>query len=259
MIKFDLVRWAEFKAFANSRQLRIQYRETDTFYHLKVSDNWFGFECNLHKQDDAVDVADFEANHKDNANAPLLSEVTTQFEKNDKTTKLCKAKAQINAQTKTATILVKVPGVPGSGDGRFISGGFAIADDYDKDDYATARIKDEDRMLAWQVALAQDPNAIEPLSDAAMQAVGTLPEIGDISKYPYIRSYTEEDLDPENEGWFFWPLAQGNNLPPVGETEVEALGGYGFLPSGFYLEINYIRQTLTTGTLRVNLEWGRLE
>lgn len=186
-----------------------------------------------------------------------VKEVTTQFEKNDKTTKLAKAKATVDANTKKATVLIKVPGTPGSGDGRWISGGFAIAEDYDKDDFATARIKDEDRLIAWQLALEQDPNSIAPLSDEDVIAVGTVPVIGDVSNYPYIRSYTEEEMEPENEGWYFWPVAMGNNIAPAGETEVEALGGYGFLPSGFYLEIKYHRETLTTGCLRVNFAWGK--
>lgn len=188
-----------------------------------------------------------------------VAEVTTQFEKSDKTTKLVKGKATVNVNTKKAIVLLKVPGVPGSGDGRYVSGGFAISEDYDKDDYATTKIKDEDRMLAWQVALAQNPNATAPIADADMQAMGIHPILGDLTKYPYVRSYTEEEANPENEGWFFWPISMGNNLPPIGETEVESLGGYGFLPSGFYLEVTYIRQTLTTGGLRINVEWGKKE
>jgi hypothetical protein len=188
-----------------------------------------------------------------------IKEVVTQFEKNDKITKLARSKAEVNPSTKKATILIKVPGIAGSGDGRFISGGFAISEDYDKDDYATAKIKDEDRILAWQVALSQNPSATAPVSDATMIAIGSLPGIQSLASYPYIGSYTEEELTSENEGWYFWPLAQGNNTVPCGETEVESLGGYGFLPSGLYLEIAYHRNTLTTGSLRVNLEWGKVE
>lgn len=253
------VKWEIFKNFVNERSLSIQWISLGNRYSMKALDSNFSLSCDIHKELETSDCEDFEQNYKDNGNKGIKSEVVTQFEKNDKTTKLAKAKADVNSQTGKATILVKVPGAIGSGDGRFISGGYAISEDYDKDDYITVRVKDEDRVLAWQIALIQNPEATEPATDTAMQQIGELNGVGDISNYPYIRSYTEEDMSSENEGWFFWPTMIGNNLPPIGESEVEALGGYGFLPSGFYIEITYHRESLTNGSIRVNFEWGKLE
>lgn len=82
MIKFDQVLWAEFKTFVDARSLIIQFRENSEFYFLKSADNWFGLECNLHKTDDASDVAVFEASYKTagnkqivNINSPFASKV----------------------------------------------------------------------------------------------------------------------------------------------------------------------------------------
>ncbi len=250
------VNWSFFKGLISSTSAEWLYvEEPNGAYSTYISNQGLVLKCFLVAN--SAEHSEFLSDYKSLGNVSVPREVTTQFEKNDKTTKLAKAKAEVDPNTKTATVLVKVPGEAGSSEGRWISGGFAISEDYDKNDYVTVRIKDEDRMLAWQVALSQDPNAVAPLSDQDMATIGTLPGIGDISKYPYIRSYTEEEMEPENEGWFFWPLAMGNNLPPAGETEVEALGGYGFIPSGFYLEIKYYRVVLTTGSIRVNLEWGK--
>lgn len=253
------VKWEILKNFVDQRALSIQWIDLGDRYFMRAFDSNFSLSCDVHKELEADDCADFEQNYMNNGNKSPRSEVVTQFEKNDKTTKLARAKAIIDPQTKKATILIKVPGIAGSGDGRYISGGYAISEDYDKDDYATVRVKDEDRLLAWQVALSQNPSATSPASDEMMQAIGVLEGVGDISNYPYIKSYTEDELEPENAGWYFWPSSMGANAAPIGETEVEALGGYGFLPSGFYIEIAYHREVLTSGSIRVNLEWGKLE
>ena len=60
----------------------------------------------------------------------------------------------------------------------------------------------------------------------------------------WIKTYYDEDVQAEgltnqNPGWYFWPLAQGDSLQPVGETEVESIAGYAFGPSGLYLKCQY--------------------
>lgn len=191
---------------------------------------------------------------------PPAMEVVTQYEKNDKTLKLARDSGTVD-ENGTVTLYFKVPGTFGSGDGRFVVGGYGISEDYNKDDYVIVRVEDKDRIIAMMIAQAGDPNATEPVSDETVQGIGVIPGL-DVAfpAYPMIRSYTDEDAAEENRGWYFWPLAQGNNLPPVGEIEVNPIGGYGFIPSGFYVKLIYQRPNgVTTGSFRSNIDWGRKE
>lgn len=184
--------------------------------------------------------------------------VTTQFELNNKDLKLARGTATVD-ETQKAIVSIKVPGTFGETDGRYVAGGYAITEDYQKNDYATVRVEDTDRLIAWAVAQSQNPDASEPVSDEIIKGMGIIPFIGEsLTNYPIVKSYTDDDLSPINQGWYFWPLAQGNGLPPVGECEIEPIGGYGFLPSGLYLVITYNR-TINTGSVNVNIWWGKLE
>lgn len=186
-------------------------------------------------------------------------EVITQYEKNDKDLKLAKVKAVVD-NSGTAITSLKIPGTFGSGDGRYVAGGYGIAEDYNPDDYVTVRIEDSDRVLALLLARQLNPSATAPLSDQQVQEMGNIPNIGEFPQYPILRSYTDDDFSEVNQGWYFWPLAQGNNLPPVGEVEIEPIGGYGFLPSGLYIILTYHRPDgITSGTLRANFWWGKKE
>lgn len=251
--------WTDFKTFIAQRNAPIQYVDVANYYWLYAFDQPFQVECLISKDGSAeVDVTDFETNYKSNSNKPISSIVTTQFELNNKDLKLAKGTATVDASSKTAIVSVQIPGTFGSGDGRYVAGGYAISGDYKPDDYVTVRVEDIDRLLALAIAQSQNPNATQPLSDQAIQSMGVIPGLGAFPNYPIVKSYTDDDLSAVNQGWFFWPLAQGNNLPPVGECEVEPIGGYGFLPSGFYLKIVYYR-SVTIGNLQVNFYWGKLE
>jgi hypothetical protein len=177
-------------------------------------------------------------------------EVTTQYEKNDKDLKLARGKADVDPNTKIATIYLRVPGTPGTQDGRYVAGGYAISSDYHEDDYVCVFVEDKDRLIAWQVALSQDPNSTAPADDSIIQSLGQFPE------YPILKSYSDTEAGIDNCGWYFWPLAKGNNELPSGECEVEPIGGYGFLPAGFYLKLIYTRP-ITTGSVRINYYWGK--
>ena len=186
--------------------------------------------------------------------------VTTQFELNNKDLKLARACAEVDPATGQATISMRVPGTFGSADGRYIEGGYATTEDYNKDDYALVWISDDDRNIAMMVALAMNPAATAPVADAIIQGMGVIAAIGmALPNYPIIKTYYDDETPSENSGWYFWPVAQGNNLSAVGETEVESIAGYAFCPSGFYLKIQYCRPSgVTTGGIRINFQWARL-
>ena len=259
-MQFNL-KWSDLKNFATSRNISVQWVVANKMYLLAAIDGPLEATAQIPiTTPPGSDQTDFETNFKDNGNQPLLSKlttVTTQFEMNNKDLKLARATAAVD-NTQTAVVYLKVPGQFGTTDGRYVAGGYAITADYNAEDYATVRIEDKDRLIALALAQAQDPTATEPLPDSAVQSAGPIPGFGAFPEYPILKSYTDDDADPENRGWYFWPLAQGDNLPPVGEIDIEPIGGYGFIPAGFYLAVSYCR-TVSTGSVNVNVWWGKLE
>lgn len=245
-----LVEWNIFKSFIDERSLSTQWVDLGSKYWLKAFDGNFYLECIIVKDlPDTTDQSDFETNYKDNGNESPNSLVTTQYEKNDKDLKLCKVFANVVAGSigtpSKAEIRLKVPGTFGDpNSGRYIAGGDGWTDIYDKDDYVKVECYDDDRLISA---------AYGGLTDEQMQ------EQGDFPNYPLIKTYTDEDLEEENQGWYFWQLAQGSTLDPVGEVEFESIAGYGHVPAGLYLVITLIRPSLSTGYLRGNLFWGKKE
>jgi len=197
-------------------------------------------------------------NQVQNVNVTNNATVTTQFEQTNKVLKLACSSATVNSSG-TAIVSVKVPGTFGSGQGRYVIGGYGISADYNFGDIVTCRIEDTDRIIAWKVALAINPAATSPVSDAFIQGMGIIPNIGQsFPQYPIVQSYTDDDMPSTNQGWFFWPLALGNSLPPIGEVEINPIGGYGFIPAGFYVIITYQRPSgIITGAINVNFDWGK--
>jgi hypothetical protein len=160
----------------------------------------------------------------------------------------------------TAVISIKIPGTFGSGQGRYVLGGYAISADYNIGDICTCRIQDIDRNIAMMVALAINPAATTPVPDATIQGMGVIPNIGlAFPNYPIIQSYTDDEMPSANQGWYFWPLATGSSTPPAGEIEINPIGGYGFIPSGFYVIVTYQRPSgVITGSINVNFDWGEV-
>lgn len=66
----ERLNWTNFKTLCNSRSLRIQYIELDSYYTLRAFDQWFHLGCHLLK-DGGADVIDFETNFKSTANQSL--------------------------------------------------------------------------------------------------------------------------------------------------------------------------------------------
>jgi hypothetical protein len=66
------VSWSDFKNFVDSRSLSIQGIETDSYYSLKASDDYFDLECEIYKSPtDETDLDDFEANYKSSWNQKI--------------------------------------------------------------------------------------------------------------------------------------------------------------------------------------------
>lgn len=162
-----------------------------------------------------------------NPQAPVPSNVvTTQFELRNKTIKLASVSGAVQ-EDGTVAVYLKVPGTPNpSGldtlEGRWISSGVAFFDIPTPGDRVTSvRFVDHDNILGYGEDFV-------------------------------VGSYTDDEADIENQGWF---------LPPKkGEIIAEAIGGYGFAPSGFYIMITAKKgNSITTGTFYINIEWGKTE
>lgn len=150
------------------------------------------------------------------SNLPL--NVITQFESTKFTLKLACASGNVESDG-TVTILLKIPGIPGGSDGRWINAAEAFFD------VPTPG----DRVLgAWFV---------------------DVDNISGEGENTTIGSYTDDALSLENQGWF---------LPSTrGFVKVETVGFYGFAPSGFYIKvIGKKGGGVNTGTLYVNFEWA---
>lgn len=178
--------------------------------------------------------------------------VQTQFENTNVTLQIAKVKIAITNGFGAAKILV--PGTFGT-IGRLVAGGYGVLDSYDPDDFVLVWVEDTNRIICSLMGLPTDGSA-----DATVQGMGVLPgglaAFGAVPQYPIMGTYYDTSVPTENQGWYLWPLALGNNLPPVGEVEFEPLGYYGQVPAQFFLAISITRPNVQTGTFRADIEWG---
>jgi hypothetical protein len=215
------VGWADFKSICASRAIGMQYVELETSYHLWAFDGPFEVSCHLEK-DSGADQAEFEADYKAGANASPKVPVQTQFERQDIVLKLAKGTAEFDLSGE-AEISLLVPGTPGSGDGRYVAGGYAFTDVFGFGDYVE------------KVCVVDVDNLLGMGAEAIIQ------------------TYHDTDVPGDNQGWYFWPSPQVG-----GEAEIDPMGYYGFIPSGLYLEI-YFKKAPGSAAQNVycNVWWGK--
>lgn len=215
------VTWDIIKTFVDLRNISIQWIDLGNCYELFALDSQLNIQCTLNKVDPpSVEQIDFETNYKDIGNINQVPQVTTQFEKRDKTIKLVHLQGDIT-EDGTVTVLLKVPGTPGSEDGRWISSGIAFFDVHTPGDKIVGvYFTDEDNILEY--------------------GAGTV-----------VGSYTDDDADEVNRGWI---------IPPSGWVKAEAIGGYGFAPAGFYIKVIAFKAGESpSGKFYCNFEWGKTE
>lgn len=253
------VDWTTLKNYIISTEMGLRYFEDSKKYEIYALDNFFSLICNIFK-DGGEEQTDFENNFKSSSNQPANSYVTTQFEMDNKDLKLAKISGTVDPDTKQSVMYLKVPGQFGVDDGRWISGGYATSDEYDRDDYVCVYFEDKDRVIATILgqAIAESPDA-EALPDEVIQSMGILPSPFNVAfpSYPIVKSYTDDELPEENQGWYFDPMTQGNGLPPVGYTDIEPIGGYGHAIAGMYLKLVWTRPNSTSGSIRISIWWGK--
>ncbi len=214
--------WQDFKSVITGRNVPVQYCQVGENYWLKAFDGRFEVECLLPKDETNADTADFVANFLPEANKRQRSNVETQFERTDLVLKCCRETATFD-ETGRAEISIQVPGTPGSTDGRFVAGGYAMTDSFTFGDHVAAiSIVDVDNIMGYGAETV-------------------------------IQTYHDEDVAPSAQGWFMWPQPQAG-----GEVDIEPIGFYGFIPSGLYLEIYFQRAPSGTAqNVYCDVVWAR--
>jgi len=206
--------WKLIKQVLDDRKLKAQYLEFDSSYYVVAMDGSFKVWCWLNKAETAPnssDQKDFEDNYKAAGNSPV---------KEHGTLKIARGKKTPGATGGVYEIKLKVPGTPGSGDGRIVKGGQGWFNNHHVDDFAEIFIQDDDNILGG----------------GSNQIVGT---------------YTDTEVDEANQGWYF---------EPDGCVRLDALIDAGFIPSGMYLHMKATKgDGVTNDTFRCNIKWGKRE
>jgi hypothetical protein len=214
-----LISWAQMKAFLQEPKHTRFMRYFDDGANVTV----FGVESPLLVKSVIVkgsaDETDFNTVKEGFSALSIKNESITQLEKDDKELRCIWAKA-IADENGLMEFLIPVPGVPGS-EGRWI---------------AYADIEFSDRRPGDIVS------AIE-----VVDVDGLLGEAGAV-----VGRYSENEM-PESE--FF-----GGGVAMTfmyGSTEVQPVGGYGYVPSGFYLRIRAKSVAGKNTTGMVSIDWAK--
>ena len=220
-MKFDIeLSWNDFKSqILSSDKWRWIYFDANNHYRIFAKQNDFTVVCNIYK-DSGSDQVDFDENYKSLSFSNFEHVVSTQFERTDIVLKIAKETAAFSSGE--AEISIKVPGVPGSGDCRYIAGGYAFTNLFTFGDIVSKiQVTDVDNILGY-------------------------------GAHTVIKTYHDSDVSEANIGWYMWPAPQVG-----GEIEIDPLGFYGSIPAGLYLEIYFTAAAATN--VYCDIWWGKSE
>lgn len=222
-MRYDIeLSWSDFKTSClDNEGYSWIYFDINNHYNIFAKQNDFTVICKIYK-DGGSDQTDFEDNYQSSQSSILKSNVQTQFERQDIVLRTARATAAFSSNE--AEISIKVPGTPGSGDGRYIAGGYAITDAFTFGDKITQiNIVDVDNILG-------------------------------MGAHTVIQTYHDADVDTANQGWYLWPAYLVGGVAS-GEIEIDPMGYYGFVPSGLYLEIYF--EAAASTNVYCDIWWGQ--
>lgn len=198
------------------------------------------------------DGQDFNNNLK--ADSLLSAGVITAEEQRDKDLKLANSsRLAITVADKVATAYVPVPGTFGDGVGRWVAGGYCLVGSFDQDCRLKVYVEDKDRVIAALLG---------GLTDDQIKAAGPIQQLGGLSmpNYPLVKSFTDDELPEPQQGWHAWPTPMGNSEAPMGEIEIEPLGGYAHCEAGLYLKMIVSCPNIVADTwFWADIFWGKKE
>lgn len=176
-------------------------------------------------------------------------DVVTSMEKSDKTLRSFCVFAETNSSG-IAEVCIPVPS-----DGRWVAYGDAEFQDREMGDYISIlEITDLDRQIAWGMALAANPNATAPVADSVVQANG-------YPLYPVVGHYDERAFPSTMPANAKGTIRGGMSMTfQYGTTEAQPVGGYGFIPGGFYFRIVAQKATaIAAKKFQVSVDWAQPE
>lgn len=205
----------------------LSFKEIDQHghYFIYIPEAPIVWLCKIYK-DNGSDQTEYESQYQNKKDGIVKSNVVTASELNDKTLRTF-CVFGVTDSNGEAVMSVKVPD-----GGRYIAYGDIEFEQRHFGDYVkNIEIVDYDRLVAWQIALSLDPNASEPVPDAVVQSNG-------YPIYPIIAHYDEKDYASMSNGNTSGTVKSGMAMTfQFGITEAQPVGGYGFIPGGFYLRI----------------------
>lgn len=219
------VGWSTLKEFVDERSLSIQWVDIDVKYLLCAMDGPFCLNSEIKKENPAnSDQTDFENNYKTIGNKSPKSQVVTQYELDNKSLRTIAVFCQTNSSG-IAKVSIKIPS-----NGRYVAYGDAEFEEKEFGDYISKiEVSDLDRLIAWQMALAQDPNATNPVDDSVVQANG-------YPLYPCLEHYDERTIETSSNT--AGTIVGGMTMNFQGQpSEAQPVGGYAFLPGDMYFII----------------------
>jgi hypothetical protein len=248
MIIMPVNSWTDYKALVATKKMNLQYAEYADRYELFSSEAGIYVWNLVLLKDAGADVTEFESDYKPTANDKAVQDVVTAMEVDDKNLRtFCAfADTDINGE---AEICVPIPAP-----GRWVAYGDAeFGPTRHMGDYVEVmEVTDLDRLIAWQIALSIDPQATAPVSDATVQAAG-------YPLYPVVGHFDERgfpgSMPPNAKGDIKGGMAMTFQY---GATEAQPVGGYAFIPEGFYFRVvgKKVSGQTTGFTLAVSIDWA---
>lgn len=265
------VSWTTLKELlVRKPHLGLQYLSTPSYYHVTVVDGPVFITCTIQKSDPAsANQAEFESSFLSQAARPTTVEVVNQMEKNDKDLKAMCMFA-ITDEDGIATVECPVPA-----GGRYIAYGDAEFENrHFFDRVIGIEVCDKDRLIASQIGGALGAGTLDDASMRALPSVvGSALGLGrdatpaemdaqfgagnwDFPAYPTLKTYHEDSFPASPESFAGGPPQWSSGMSMTfkyATTEVSPIGGYGYLPGGFWIKITCKKGERAVGAERVGV------
>jgi len=219
------ITWTQAKAKIDSG---LPFREVESsgHYNIYIPEGRLIWLAKIYALSASADLTDYEDNYQSLSGSEMSADVKTASEKADKNLRsiVCYALTDLSG---IAEVCFKVPA-----SGRYIS---SMKAEFEVPEYgdriSALEIIDNNRQLAWSMALAIDPGAVAPLDDSTVQSSTAY------NLYPIVGYYDEKDL-PASDSFTKGTIYGGMGLTSFAyKNEVNPIGGLRFINGGLYISV----------------------